>query len=105
MKRKSAPTLETVNPPPLTVLSSFPMLEANDRLLCMSDVVALTARQPSTVYANIKRGVFPAPIKCGTRASRWKLSEINAYINGTYTKPPAETALPTLKLVRKGGKV
>ncbi len=105
MKRKSAPTLETVNPPPLTVLSSFPMLEANDRLLCMSDVVALTARQPSTVYANIKRGVFPAPIKCGTRASRWKLSEINAYINGTYTPPPVESALPTLKLVRKGGKV
>lgn len=105
MKRQSVPSSAPAKPEHSTVLDSFQTLETSDRLLCMKDVVALTARKPSTVYANIKRGVFPPPIKCGTRASRWKLSEIQAYINGAYQAPVIELARPSLKLVRKGGKV
>lgn len=105
MKRQPTPVTTPAKPVPSSVLDSLPTLETSDRLLCMKEVVKLTARQPSTVYANIKRGVFPPPIKCGTRASRWKLSEIQAYINGAYQAPPVELARPSLKLVRKGGKI
>lgn len=34
---------------------------------------------PSTIYAEIKAGRFPQPVKLG-RSSRWVESEIDAYI-------------------------
>jgi prophage regulatory protein len=36
---------------------------------------------PSTIYAEIKAGNFPKPVKLG-RSSRWLESEIDAYIEG-----------------------
>lgn len=34
---------------------------------------------PSTIYAEIKAGRFPAPVKCG-RSSFWVLAEVDEYI-------------------------
>lgn len=34
---------------------------------------------PSTIYAEIKAGRFPVPVKCG-RSSFWVLAEIDGYI-------------------------
>jgi len=39
----------------------------------------------SSVYANIKLGKFPAPIKLGARASGWILSEVEAWISARIT--------------------
>lgn len=36
---------------------------------------------PSTIYAKIKAGTFPKPVKQG-RSSAWLESEIDAYIEG-----------------------
>lgn len=96
MKRKPVAPLIAVSAPPEAPSPANP-----ERLLYLREVAYLTAKQPSTVYAHIKKGSFPPPLKYG-RSSRWKLSEIQAYINGTYTPAPAS---PVLKLVRKGGKV
>lgn len=35
---------------------------------------------PSTIYAEIKAGNFPKPVKLG-RSSRWVESEVDAWIN------------------------
>ena len=34
----------------------------------------------STIYNMIRRGAFPAPAKLGTRASRWCVGEISAWM-------------------------
>ncbi len=34
----------------------------------------------STIYAAVKAGTFPAPIRIGARAVAWKLSDVEAWI-------------------------
>lgn len=34
----------------------------------------------STIYANVKAGTFPAPIRIGARAVAWRLSEVEAWL-------------------------
>ena len=37
-------------------------------------------RSKSAIYADIKNGDFPKPIKIGSRQVRWRLSEILAWL-------------------------
>ena len=34
----------------------------------------------STIYANVKAGTFPAPIRIGARAVAWRLSDVEAWL-------------------------
>ena len=34
----------------------------------------------STIYANVKAGTFPAPIRIGARAVAWRLSDLEAWL-------------------------
>lgn len=52
-----------------------------DRLLRRSEVQRITALAKSTIYLKISEGTFPAPIRIGRRAVRWKLSSIVAWID------------------------
>lgn len=106
MKRQPTPTPAPVNAPAPTLLNALVPLEATERLLRKRDVLALVNMASSTLYKRIRAGQFPRQIHLdNSRMSHWKLSEVQAYINGTYTPPPVEPARPKLKLVRKGGKV
>lgn len=106
MKRQSTPTPEPMNAPASTLLNTLVPLEATERLLRKRDVLALVNIASSTLYKRIRAGQFPRQIHLdNSRMSHWKLSEVQAYINGTYTPSPVEPARPKLKLVRKGGKV
>jgi prophage regulatory protein len=87
-KTKSAPT----------VLPNS--LQAPDSLLRLPEVLACVGVAKSTLYGFVQRGLFPAPIKVGTRLSAWRTSEVQAYIQGQF-QPQAK---PKLKLV-KGGAV
>jgi prophage regulatory protein len=40
----------------------------------------MTGKARSTLYAEIKDGRFPAPIKIGKRAVGWTLSSIEAWL-------------------------
>ena len=51
-----------------------------DRLIRVSDVVALTGIPKTSLYRLMSRGQFPKPQKLG-RASYWKLSEINRFLS------------------------
>ena len=52
-----------------------------DKLLRLRNVEEITGLQHSALYKLIAAGRFPLPIKIG-RASRWKASEIQRWING-----------------------
>lgn len=51
----------------------------DDRLLRLPDVCATVGVGTTKIYAMIKDGQFPAPVKLG-RASRWRQSEITGWI-------------------------
>jgi len=51
------------------------------RLLRVREVSALVCLSKSTIYALIKRGAFPAPIKLAARTSAWSEEEILAWID------------------------
>ena len=67
---------------------------SNEALLPMKASKARPAKEgvagrvgmhPSTIYAEIKEGRFPAPVKLG-RSSRWLESEIDAWIAARVTE-------------------
>ena len=50
-------------------------IQLDDRLLKVSDVQQVLQLSRSAVYAAIRAGSLPKPIKIG-KASRWKVSQI-----------------------------
>jgi prophage regulatory protein len=51
-----------------------------ETLLRLPSVEARTSMKKSAIYAGVKAGTFPAPLKIGQRAAAWRLSEIEAWI-------------------------
>ena len=55
--------------------------QAYPRVLRLKEVMAVVGLKRSAVYAVIKEGRFPRPIKLGgTRASGWLSTEVHAWI-------------------------
>jgi predicted DNA-binding transcriptional regulator AlpA len=50
------------------------------RLLKMDEVMALTGKSRSAIYAAIRKGTFPAPVKISDRAIAFHKSEITAWM-------------------------
>ena len=59
-----------------------------DRLLRRREVEEITALSRSTIYRMVKTGQFPQPVKIGSRAVRWRLSDINAWIDSRTSMRP-----------------
>lgn len=51
------------------------------QLLNIDDVKAMTGFSTTTIYKYIKEGTFPTPKKCGGRTVRWRLSDIQNYVD------------------------
>lgn len=51
-----------------------------DPLLPIQAVMSATGLGRSSIYAGIKAGTFPRPVKVGVHASRWPASRIAAWI-------------------------
>ena len=51
------------------------------RLIRMKDVVDRTSLAKSTIYAKVKDGDFPAPIKLGEMSVAWLESDVEAWID------------------------
>ncbi|WP_295372111.1 AlpA family transcriptional regulator [uncultured Pseudacidovorax sp.] len=49
-------------------------------LLRLSTVEALTGLKRSTIYAKVKAGTFPAPIKQGARCTRWRAGAVTHWL-------------------------
>lgn len=56
-------------------------------LLDLDEVSEITGYSRSAIYLKMERGEFPVPLKMGARRVRWKLSDINEWIE---QRPRAE---------------
>lgn len=54
--------------------------QLDDALLKLPFVEALTGLAASSLYRKIAEGQFPAPIRLGTRCSRWRVADINHWL-------------------------
>ncbi len=50
-------------------------------LLRLPEVTQLARRSKSQVYRDVNNGRFPAPVKIGLRASAWRATEIQAWLD------------------------
>ncbi|MBJ6609980.1 MAG: AlpA family phage regulatory protein [Candidatus Thiothrix moscowensis] len=71
-----------------------------ERFIRMPELEHLTGYKKSSIYQLIRDGKFPDRVKLSRAASVWKLSEINAWMQGTWTPAAAPPAATILKLVR-----
>lgn len=56
-------------------------LPIKDALLKLRQVSLMTGLSRSSVYALLKRGKFPEPVRLGKRCTRWRLPSIEGWIN------------------------
>jgi prophage regulatory protein len=61
-------------------------------LLKIEQVAAKTARCRAAIYAAVKAGTFPKPVKVGTRAVAWVESEIDEFIRSQVAARDAKRA-------------
>lgn len=54
-------------------------MNAPERILRLPEVINRVGLSKSPIYARIKRGEFPAPVKLG-RVSGWRESDIQRFI-------------------------
>jgi len=57
---------------------------SRDVLIRLPEVKMLTKLSRSTIYGNMKKGLFPKQYKPSPGVSAWKTSEINDLINGNW---------------------
>ena len=50
-------------------------------LIKLPKVIEITGNSRSKIYADVKEGIFPAPLKTGKRAIAWRLSDIEGWLN------------------------
>lgn len=50
------------------------------KLITLKDVSDLVGLKKSAIYQRISEGNFPAPVKLGSKCSRWSLTEVQEYI-------------------------
>lgn len=60
------------------------------RFIRLPEVVALSGKSRSSIYAAIKKGEFPAPVKLSIRSSAWIRSEIAAWAESRVKASRAE---------------
>ena len=53
----------------------------HDRLVRLQELQHTVGYSKASIYAKVKSGEFPLPIKLGGRASAWLLSEVEAWID------------------------
>lgn len=53
---------------------------SNDRIIKIREVIAMTGLSRSSIYLQIKKGIFPVQVKLSTRSSVWLWSEINGWL-------------------------
>ena len=58
-------------------------------LLTLDEVIRVTGQSRSSIYAKIKEGEFPAPVKIGS-ASRWSYRELEAWADAHIAARDAE---------------
>jgi len=53
---------------------------ASERIIKLKDVITMTGLSRSSIYALIKKGVFPPQVKLTPRASGWHWQEVHEWL-------------------------
>lgn len=53
-----------------------------ESLLRLPEVENIAGMKKSKLYALVKEGQFPAPVRIGPRSVRWKASAVRSWIDG-----------------------
>lgn len=56
------------------------VLQVDDAQLRLATVVAVTGLSPATIYRKVRAGEFPAPVRRGTRCSRWPAGKVRQWL-------------------------
>lgn len=56
-------------------------LGLTDQLLTIKEVSAILKRSRPSIYRDIRKGIFPEPVKIGA-CSRWRVSDVNVFLDG-----------------------
>lgn len=56
----------------------------DDRLLKVDEILKALRISKSTWYDGVNRGVFPPPVRIGSRNVRWRASDIEKYLQSRY---------------------
>jgi prophage regulatory protein len=59
------------------------------KLLTYNDVCEITNRSRKTLWAKVKAGTFPQPVKQGNRTVGWKPCDIQSWIDNNIGGPHA----------------
>jgi prophage regulatory protein len=57
-----------------------PPPQGDDRLIPITEVSSLVGLKSSAIYNRVATGAMPAPVRLSSRCSRWRLSQIRAWI-------------------------
>jgi prophage regulatory protein len=49
-------------------------------LIRLPRVIEITGRAKQTLYADMKAGRFPAPVRIGVRAVAWRSTDLDAWV-------------------------
>jgi phage transcriptional regulator, alpA len=52
----------------------------NERLITIKEVQEIVGFKKDYIYRNIKKGTFPKQISFGGRAVRWRLSDVQKWV-------------------------
>lgn len=55
-------------------------LQLADALLRIQTVAQATGLSDATIYRKLAAGQFPAPVRLGSRCTRWKAADVRAWI-------------------------
>lgn len=61
------------------------MIKGIDPMLRLKEVLYCTGLSKTTIYRLISEGRFPKQSKLSQKASAWKQSEVQAFIDGKYS--------------------
>lgn len=74
------------------------MTELKPLLVSLDEVTRLTGKRRSSIYADVKSGKFPAPVKVGS-ASRWVYDEIEAWVMARIRERDGDAQRETEELI------
>ena len=70
-------------------MSSISPSIATDRLIPINELEKLAGIKRGAIYNRVRAGEMPAPVRLSHRCSRWKLSQVSAWIDAQTQEVPA----------------
>ncbi|CAE6767222.1 hypothetical protein R69619_03666 [Paraburkholderia nemoris] len=81
--RTIASTTYSTNIPLLDQVIGWARSRARDRYIKEQEVVATIGRSKAAMRRDVSLGLFPAPVKTGIKSTRWRESEVMAWVEAT----------------------